>query len=132
MSSRSKSRYSAKGRQRSQKRSQKGGDAASWQLNNLGDGWTQFMNTFSLQSGQNSSVNQSNAIVQNHSKMMKGGKRRRMRQSKSRSRGKTGGYFGAVLEQAAVPLALLGMQQYYGKKYTRKNRGQNKSFKRRH
>ena len=129
MNTRSKSRYSAKGRQRSQKRSQTGGmGAAEWQLNNLGNGWTQFMNTFSLQPG---STNQSNNIVQNHPKMT-GGKRRRMNRSKSQSRGKTGGYFGAVLEQAVVPLALLGMQQSYGKKHTRRNHGRNKSFRRRH
>lgn len=140
MSTRSKSRYSAKGRQRSQKRSQTGGmGAAEWQLNNLGNGWTQFMNTFSLQPGQSGSINQSNDIVQNHSKMIRGGKgrnmmqmrQRQMLQAKSQSRGKKGGYFGAVLEQAAVPLALLGAQQFYGKKHTRRNNGRNKSFRRR-
>jgi len=139
MSTRSKARYSAKGRQRSQKRTQTGGmGAAEWQLNNLGNGWTQFMNTFSLQPGQSGSVNQSNNIVQNNSKMT-GGKRsnmmkmrqRQMLQAKSQSRGKKGGYFGAVLEQAAVPLALLGAQQFYGKKHTRRNNGRNKSFRRR-
>jgi hypothetical protein len=139
MSSRSKSRYSSKGRQKSQKRSQAGGmGAAEWQLNNLGDSWTQFKNTFYLQPGQNNSANQSNVIVQNHPKM-NGGKRRRMMkmrqqqmgQSKSQGRGKTGGYFGAVLEQAAVPLALLGAQQFYGKQHTRRNHGKNRSFKRR-
>ena len=109
-------------RQRSQKRSQTGGDSAwQWQLKNLGDGWTQFTN--SLTGNPN---NQSNVIVQNHSKpMMKGGKRR------NRSRGKRGGFFGAVLEQAAVPLAVLGAQQYYGKRHSRKNNGKNRSFKRR-
>ena len=117
MSTRSKSRYSSKSRQRSQTRSQIGGEgAAEWQLNNLGDGWRQFMNTFSVQPGQNSSMNQSNNIVQNHPKIIRGGKRNNMRKMlQSRSRGKRGGYFGPVLEQAVVPLALLGAQQYYGK-----------------
>jgi len=137
MSTRSKARYSAKGRQRSQKRSQTGGSQGSYpdsawgfQMNNLGNGWTQFMNSLSLQPG---STNQSNNIVQNLPKM-RGGKRRRMNRSKSQSqsRGKKGGYFGAVLEQAVVPLALLGMQQSYGKKHTRRNHGRNKSFRRRH
>jgi hypothetical protein len=114
----------SKTRRRSQKRSQRGGSQGSYpdsawgfQLNNLGDGWTQFTN--SLTGNPN---NQSNVIVQNHPKMMKGGKRQ--------SRGKRGGYFGAVLEQAVVPLALLGTQQFYGKKYSRKNNGRNKSFRR--
>jgi hypothetical protein len=117
----------SKGRQRSQKRSQRGGSQGSYpdsawgfQMNNLGDGLTQFRN--SLTGDPN---NQSNVIVQNHTKM-NGGKRRRC------SRGKRGGYFGAVLEQAAVPLALLGSQQYYGKRRTRKQTGRNKSFRRRH
>jgi hypothetical protein len=109
-------------RQRSRKMSQTGGDSAwEWQLNNLGDGWTQFTNTF-----KGNLNNQSNSIVQNHPKMMmKGGKRRRS------SRGKRGGFFGAVLEQAAVPLAVLGAQQYYGKRHTRKHNRRSKSFKRR-
>jgi hypothetical protein len=140
MSTLSKARYSAKGRQKSQKRSQTGGDSAwQWQLNNLGDSWTQFKNTFYLQPGQSGSINQGNDIVQNNPKM-NGGKRssmmkmrqRQMLQSKTQSRGKKGGFFGPVLEQAAVPLALLGAQQYYGKKNTRKHNGRNKSFRRRH
>lgn len=141
MSTRSKARYSAKGRQRSQKRSQTGGSQGAYpdsawgfQMNNLGDTWTQFKNTFSIQPGENSSINQSNNIVQNNQKM-RGGKgrnmmqmrQRQMLQAKGKSRGKKGGYFGAVLEQAAVPLALLGAQQFYGKKHTRRN----KSFRRR-
>jgi hypothetical protein len=108
-------------RQRSQKRSQRGGGAAEWQLNNLGDGWTQFKNTF-----LGNPNNQSNNIVQNISKGMKGGKKR------SCSRGKRGGFFGPVFEQAAVPLAVLGAQQYYGKRHSRKHQGRNKSFTRRH
>ena len=118
----------SKSRQRSQKRSQRGGSQGSYpdsawgfQMNNVGDGWAQFRN--SLIGNPN---NQSNVIVQNHPKMMNGGKRRRS------SRGKRGGYFGAVLEQAAVPLALLGAQQYYGKRHTRKQAGRNRSFRRRH
>jgi hypothetical protein len=55
-----------------------------------------------------------------------------MQQSKSQSRGKKGGYWGAVLEQAAVPLALLGMQQAYGKRHTRRHGSSHKgSIKRR-
>ena len=94
-------------------------------MNNLGNGWNQFMNSLSVQPG---SSNQSNNIVPNNAQnvqpKMTGGKHRR--------RGKKGGYWGAVLEQAAVPLALLGMQQFYGKRHTRKHPDHNRSFKRRH
>jgi hypothetical protein len=119
----------SKSRQRSQKRSQRGGSQGSYpdsawgfQMNNLGDGWTQFTNSLT----GNNPNNQSNVIVQNHPKMMNGGKKRRS------SRGKRGGYFGTVLEHAAVPLALLGAQQYYGKRHTRKHTGRSRSFRRRH
>jgi len=37
-------------------------------------------------------------------------------QSAGKSRRKKGGVFGSVLNQAAVPLALLGLQQTYGRK----------------
>ena len=140
MSTLSKARYSAQGRQKSQKRSQNGGDSAwQWQLNNLGDSWTQFKNTFYLQPGQNGSINQGNSIVQNNPKMNGGSKarnmmkmrQRQMLQAKSQGRGKMGGFLGPVLEQAAVPLALLGAQQFYPRKNTRRNNGRNKSFKRR-
>lgn len=54
-------------------------------------------------------------------------------QSQMRSRGKgrsqgIGGYWAAVLEQAIVPLTLLGIQQTYGRKRHLKQR----TFKRRH
>ena len=128
MTTRSKNRS----QRRSQTRSQRGGNygnypdsAWGFQMNNLGNGWNQFMNSLSVQPG---SSNQSNNIVPNNAQnvqpKMTGGKHRR--------RGKKGGYWGAVLEQAAVPLALLGMQQFYGKRHTRKHPDHNRSFKRRH
>jgi hypothetical protein len=118
-----------KGGKRRKSCSQKGGMGASeWQLNNLGDGWKQFTNALTIQPGENSRTSQSNDIVpiknlnaQNSrpamSQKMTGGRKRRP---------KKGGDWGAVIGQAAVPLALLGMQQMYGKKRTRKAR----SFKR--
>jgi hypothetical protein len=69
-------------------------------------------------------------------KRCKSGGKRRMRgqsmgQSRAQSRGKKGGYWGAVLEQAAVPLALLGMQQAYGKRHTQRHGSSHKkSFRR--
>ena len=154
MTGRSKShnRSRSSSRSRMSRRSQQGGSQGAYpdsawgfQMNNLGNGWTQFMNSLS---SQNSSTSQSNNIVpvrnmpaQNTGKMS-GGKRHRRRgqmmgQSKSqsmgqsKSRGKNGGYWGAVLEQAAVPLALLGIQHAYGKRYTRRHGSpRNKSFRR--
>ena len=168
MSSRSKSqrrsqrRSQSRGQSRGQTRSQKGGNYGSYpdsawgfQMNNLGNGWTQFMNSLSVQPGSNLGSSQSNNIVPikninaqdsqpSLSPKMTGGKRRkqlmqqqlqqqRMQQlTRGKGRGKKGGYWGAVLEQAAVPLALLGMQQFYGKRHTRSHPGHNRSFKRRH
>ena len=169
--SKSRSRSRSSSRQRTQRRSQSGGSwgaypdsAWGFQMNNLGNGWTQFMNSLSVQPGENAGTIQSNDIVpikninaQDTTKMITGGKRHRhkkskmrrmqqqqmqmqmqqmqqqqMQQSKSQSRGKKGGYWGAVLEQAAVPLALLGMQQAYGKRHTRRHDSSHKrSFKRR-
>ena len=141
--------------------------AWGYQMNNLGNGWNQFMSTFAAQPGENLGTSQSNAIVPmkninaqdaqpSLSPNMSGGKKykkskmrrlqqmkqqmqqqmqmqqQQMQQSKSQSRGKKGGYWGAVLEQAAVPLALLGMQQAYGKRHTRRHGSSHKrSFKRR-
>jgi len=169
MASRSKSRMSSKTRQSSKTRSQRGGNQGAYpdsawgfQMNNLGNGWTQFMNSLSLQPGETVGTSGSNDIVPirnlNAQTKMSGGRKRgnkkmrrmqqmqqaqqmqqmqkaqqaqQMQQTKSRSRGKKGGYWGAVLEQAAVPLALLGMQQFYGKRHSRKHGSyKNKSMKR--
>lgn len=108
--------------------------AWGWGMGTLGGGWTQFMNSMTLQPGQNLGTSQSNNIVPvgnvnaqdaqgNIGPNMRGdipgqagGRRRR--------RGRRGGNFGAVLGQAAVPGILLAAQQTYGK--SRKN----KSYKR--
>lgn len=167
MTSRSKSQSQGRSRssskQRTQRRSQRGGSwgpypdsAWGFQLNNLGNGWTQFMNSLSVQPGQNLGTSQSNDIVpikninaQDTTKMITGGKKhrhrrhkmrhmqqmqqRQMQQSRGQSRGKKGGYFGPVVEQAVVPLALLGMQQSYGKRHTRRHgMSRKRSMSRRH
>ena len=109
--SRSHKRTQKRGRGRASRRSvaQRGGYPASawgWQLNNLGDGWSQFMNTMTSQ-------NPSNVIVPNASApaaaapapmapAQKGGRRR--------ARAKRGGNWNTVLNQAAVPAALWAMQ----------------------
>ena len=126
---------------RTMRRGQKGGELAGnpasslgWGMGTVGNGWTQFMNSLTLQPGQNLGTVQSNSIVpvgninaQNQQGNIgpnmtgdipgqAGGKRRRQR----RSRGRRGGNLGAVLSQAAVPGILLAAQQSYGK--SRKHR----------
>jgi hypothetical protein len=124
MKTRSNKRCSAKTRRMSQKGGAAPDSAWGFQMNNLGNGWTQFMNSLSLQPGQSAS-NQSNVIVpiRNAGKMVGGKKHRRAGRARSQGRSKKGGYWGAVIEQAAVPLTLLGMQQVYGRR-------KNKSAKR--
>lgn len=98
--------------------------AWGWGMGTLGNGWTQFMNSLSLQPGQNMGTVQSNNIVpvgnsnaQNSQGMIgpdmkgdipqNGGRKRKHR----KSRGKRG---GNVLAQAAVPLALIAMNNVMG------------------
>jgi hypothetical protein len=46
-----------------------------------------------------------------------GGRRRSSRRSRRRSRKQRGGMWGALLEQAAVPLTLLGLQQTFRRRH---------------
>ena len=123
-------RASQKGQSKSKSKSQKGGNQGAYpdsawgfQLNNVGDAWSQFTRVMG-------STNTSNVITPAHAASsaapvsQTGGKRRNRRNKK-------GGYWGAVLEQAIVPLTLLGLQQSVG---TRRNHGarRNKTFRRRH
>ena len=132
-------------KRRSKVRSQKGGDLGGnpasswgWGLGTVGSGWTQFMNSLSLQPGQNLGAIQSNNLVPIGnvnaqtsqpsigpnltgavpSNSVGGGKRRR---HKHRRSVKHGGDIGAVISQAAVPGVLLVAQNMYGKR-TRKHR----------
>jgi hypothetical protein len=102
-----------------------------WGLGTLGNGWTQFTNALTLQPGQNLASSQSNNIVpvgglnaQNSQHGigpdMKGaipssvGGRRRRRRSK---RG------GNIFAQAAVPVALIAMNNALGsRRRTRKHK----------
>ena len=123
-------------------RKQRGGDLAGnpasawgWGLGTVGDGFTQIMNSLTLQPGQNLATSQSNNLVPVNninasnpaSSMLQpnvgGGsrRRRRMHRSRGRSRSKRGGNWGAVLNQAAAPLVLLGAQQMYGRRRTKKH-----------
>lgn len=110
---------------------QKGGDSA-WQYvaNQVGDGWTQFQNALTLQPGLNLGTQQSNNIVQignknvqdsqrfvgpNLNKTMSGGKRRKG------TRKQKGGNVGAVISNAIVPFSLVGLNNFFGKRKTRKH-----------
>ena len=106
-------------------RRQRGGNVGSYPpsawgftMGTLGNGWTQFMNSLSVQPG---GVNQGNQLVPVNG-TQSGGKRRRRRG------GKKGGNMLAVAEQAAVPLALFAMNNSLG---SRRNRSNNKSRRRR-
>jgi hypothetical protein len=108
-------------RHRSRSRSQRGGELAGnppsswgWGLGTAGDGWKQFMDSLTVQPGQNANINQSNNLVP----VSKGGRRR----SRGRGRSRRGGSLGAVISQAAVPLTLLAAQQTYGRRRTRRHR----------
>ncbi len=110
------------------RRAQRGGDLAGnpasawgWTMGTVGNGWTQFMNSLTLQPGQSASAMNSNNIVPVNNSTQRGGKRKRQRGKHSGS--KHGGNIGSVLSQAAVPGALILMNNAFGKgRRTRKHR----------
>jgi hypothetical protein len=93
----------------------------------VGDGWTQMMNALTLNPAQNATAASSTTLVPianlnanvPPSASQKGGKGR----GKGKGRSRKGGILaaGAVLEQAIVPLALVGLQHTYAKKHRRGN-----------
>jgi hypothetical protein len=120
------------------RRAQRGGDLAGnpasswgWVNGTVGNGWTQFMNSLTLQPGQNLGTVESNAIVpvnninaqdsqpsigtnlQGGIPNSVGGRRRRRKSRGKRS--KKGGNLLAVANQAIVPGFLLAAQQTFGK-----------------
>jgi len=119
---------------------QHGGDLAGnppsawgWGLGTLGNGWTQFMNSLTLQPGQNLGAIQSNASVPvgnlnaqtnqgNIGPDMKGNIPGQAGGKKRRSRAKHGGNLMPVLEQAAVPVALIAMNNTLGTRRRRSRR----------
>lgn len=131
---------------RTMRRMQRGGELAGnppsswgWGLGTLGGGWNQFMNSLSLQPGQNLGASQSNAIVPvgnpnaqtaqgNIGPNMNGGipgqqggrRRRRGRRGSKRSGSKRGGNMAAVLSQAALPGALVLMNNAMGRRSRRR------------
>ena len=130
---------------RTMRRGQRGGSLAGnpasawgWGLGTAGGGWTQFMNSLTLQPGQNIATQQSTQLVpvnninaDNTQGMIgtnlkgditgsqSGGKKRRHKRSAKRG-SRRGGNWGAVLSQAAVPGALIAMNQTFGKSRRRR------------
>jgi len=76
---------------------------------------TQFDNTMNSNNPGNGLVllNGRSITSTGPSNTMTGGRRRRGRARGRRSRASRGGFIGSVINQAIVPLALLGMQQTY-------------------
>ena len=130
---------------RTRRRMQRGGELAGnppsawgWGLGTLGNGWNQFTNSLTLQSGENLGASQSNSIVPvNNSNAQtaqgnigpnmnenipgqQGGRRRRRRRGRRGT--KRGGDMGAVLSQAAVPGALILMNNALGRRSSRRRR----------
>lgn len=101
-------------------RTRRGGDSA-WQsmLKTVGDGQTQFNNALTIKSGENIATKQSNAIVPINNLNAQQVSLPKLPQNGGKRR-KKGGYWTSVLNQALVPFTLLGLQQIYGKKRTRK------------
>ena len=109
--------------------------AWGWGMGTLGNGWTQFMNSLTLQPGQNLGTIQSNNIVpvgninaqdaqgiiganskgDIPSNSVGGGRRRRHRSRSHSNRG------GNVLAQAAVPIALIAMNNTLGSRRRRRH-----------
>jgi hypothetical protein len=100
--------------------------AGNYILSVVGDGWTQFTNALTLNPAQGPvaaaqteivPIANPNANVSNYDKSLgqMGGKGR------GKGRGRKGGFLGLgpVLQQAAVPIALIGMQQTYAKRHKR-------------
>lgn len=112
-------------------RKQRGGNVApdsAWGsvFNNYGNGWTQFMNALTLQPGSNAASASSNQIVPIGKINANDPSVTLLKQSGGKKRkGKKGGFLGigAILEQAVVPFALLGMQNSYGKTKRAKHSG---------
>jgi hypothetical protein len=123
-------KYSRK-RRHNKTRSQRGGDlggnppsAWGFTMGTLGNGWTQFMNSLSVQPGGANHGNQLVPINGGTNSTQSGGKRK----CKKGKKGKRGGNMLAVAEQAAVPLSLFAMNNIFG---SRRNRGHKHTRRRR-
>lgn len=120
---RSHKRRSSHSRGRTRRVAQRGGELAGnppsawgWGLGTVGSGWQQFMNSLTLQPGQNLGAQQSNDIVP------KNNLNAQTVQAGGRRRARCGGNWAAVASQAAVPAALIVMNNAMGKRSRRHSR----------
>jgi hypothetical protein len=146
MAKHSSHRRRSQSKTRTRRQGQHGGNLAGnppsswgWGLGTAGNGWTQFMNSLTLQPTANVATIQSNQLVpvgninaDNTQGMIgtnlkgdipgqAGGKKRRRSKSRSNTRSRRGGSWGAILGQAAVPGVLLAAQQTFGKSRRQKH-----------
>ena len=120
---------------------QRGGDLAGnpasawgWVDGTLGNGWTQFMNSLTLQPGQNIAAAQSNDSVpvgnvnaqtaQGMPKAQSGGKTHKRHHK--RTAHKRGGNVASVISQAVVPGVLLAAQHTMGRRTRRHHKRHDK------
>ena len=123
-------------RRRNKTRSQRGGNVGAYPpsawgftMGTLGNGWTQFMNSLSVQPG---GVNHGNQIVPVNGTQSGGKRSKRSKSSKSISKSKSGGNLLAIAEQAAVPFTLFAMNNALGSRHRGHNHNRrNKSRRRR-
>jgi hypothetical protein len=106
-------------------RRQKGGNSA-WQsmMKLVGDGNTQWNNALMLKPEQNIVAKNSNNIVPVNNPNFGTGAIPNVSQmggKKHRRKGKKGGYWGSLINQALVPFTLLGLQMNYGNRKTRRS-----------
>lgn len=113
-------------------RKQSGGSLAGnpasswgWVQGTVGNGWTQFMNSLTLNPQQNLGTTQSNNIVPVNNvnaqdsqgiigTNLKGDVPRGGAKRSKRSKSRKGGSLAAIISQAVPPFALLGLQQSVG------------------
>ena len=107
---------------------QSGGADSGWSyvMSQVGDGWKQFQDSLTLQPGQNLATIQSNDIepigkpnFQNHQGMPTSKQLSLIQSAGKRRKRRMGGSWAALANQAAAPVALLAMQQSYGKRKSR-------------
>lgn len=124
------------GKTKKQKGGSSGSSAWNYVYDQVGDGMTQVQNSLTLQPGQNVATQQSNMIepigkvnFQNNQGLPTA-QNLALIQSAGRKRARKGGNWGATISRAAVPFTLMGMQNTFGKRKSKKSkRGGNCSGK---
>lgn len=113
---------------RNSRRNRQLGGNSAWQhvSSQVGDGWTQFQNALTLDTGNKLVQIGATPNTQNiQNKTMSGGKRRKGSRRKGTRRKGTrrqkGGNIGAIISNAIVPFSLVGLNNFFGKRKSRKH-----------